>query len=144
MAAVPLAVERWYDFSDFGDYLGNVGREEWRCRCRRKKAKKFDTWLYGDQLPDPARRDLVGLKARWIASRLPNSQSLNVLDLGCGEGKFLRLVKHERPDAILAGIDVIEPLGKVEFEFHYVGAHDPMPLANETSVNLFQKKRPFK
>ncbi len=23
--AVPLAVERWYDFPEFGDYLGNVG-----------------------------------------------------------------------------------------------------------------------
>ncbi len=26
---VPLAVERWYDFPEFGGYLGNVGIDQW-------------------------------------------------------------------------------------------------------------------
>ncbi len=26
--AVPLPVERWYDFHEFGGYLGNVGRNQ--------------------------------------------------------------------------------------------------------------------
>ncbi len=32
--AVPLAVDRWYDFHEFGCHLGNVGLQELAVRVR--------------------------------------------------------------------------------------------------------------
>ena len=91
-----------------------------------------ENWIYGDQMPDPAGRDLIGLKARWIADHVPASPTLNVLDFGCGEGKFLALIRQLRPDARLTGVDVIRPHGEVAFDFHHVGPADPLPLENDS------------
>jgi hypothetical protein len=47
-----------------------------------------DSWLYGNYA-DPKRRDLIGLKATWIARRLSVRRSLSVLDLWLWGGQTL-------------------------------------------------------
>jgi SAM-dependent methyltransferase len=85
-------------------------------------------WVYGDYTPDPRSRDLIGLKAQWILSRLPASQTPVVLDFGTGEGKYLHLVRSVRPGAALVGIDVRAPRTPVDFEFHLVPEGAPLPF----------------
>lgn len=91
-----------------------------------------DTWVYGDFVPDPASRDLPGLKARWLVEELPAAAAPLVLDYGAGEGKHLHLVRSVRPQARLVGVDIRAPHTTVDFEFHQVAADDPLPFANDT------------
>jgi SAM-dependent methyltransferase len=87
-----------------------------------------DAWVYGDFAPDPAARDLVGLKARWLLDQLPASATPAVLDYGAGEGKHLHLVRTVKPLARLVGVDVRRPHAPVDFEFHQVESNAPLPF----------------
>jgi len=91
-----------------------------------------DTWVYGDYAPDPASRDLPGLKARWLVEQFPTAASPSVLDYGAGEGKYLHLVRKVRPGARLVGVDIRAPHGQVDFEFHQVPSNAPLPFADGT------------
>ncbi|HUN26083.1 MAG TPA: class I SAM-dependent methyltransferase [Steroidobacteraceae bacterium] len=91
-----------------------------------------DTWAYGDFAPDPAQRDLPGLKARWILERLPALTAPCVLDYGCGEGKHLHLVRTARPAAQLTGVDVRAPHSVPDFVFHLTSGTAPLPFAADT------------
>ena len=88
-----------------------------------------DSWVYGDFAPDPAARDLPGLKARWLIEQLPPAVAPRVLDYGAGEGKHLHLVRSVRPQAQLVGVDIRATHGAVDFEFHQVAADAPLPFA---------------
>ena len=90
-----------------------------------------DTWVYGDFTPDPASRDLPGLKARWLVEQLPAADSPLVLDYGAGEGKHLHLVRSVRRHARLVGVDVRAPHRPVDFEFHRVASDAPLPFATD-------------
>jgi SAM-dependent methyltransferase len=91
-----------------------------------------DTWVYGDFAPDPASRDLPGLKARWLIERLPPADAPLVLDYGVGEGKHLHLVRSVKPGARLVGVDIRQPHTAVDFEYHQVAADAPLPFAADT------------
>lgn len=91
-----------------------------------------DTWAYGDFAPDPTRRDLAGLKARWLLEQLPQAAAPLVLDYGVGEGKHLHLVRSVRPQARLVGVDIRPAHGAVDFEFHQVAASAPLPFPADT------------
>ncbi len=91
-----------------------------------------DTWVYGDFAPDPARRDLPGLKARWLVEELPAAADPRVLDYGAGEGKHLHLVRSVKPQARLVGVDIRAAHTAVDFEFHQVAADAPLPFADAT------------
>ena len=94
-----------------------------------------DSWAYGDFAPDPASRDLPGLKARWLVEQLPVTASPRVLDFGAGEGKYLHLVRKARPDARLVGVDIRAPHGAPDFEFHQVPPGAALPfVANAYDV----------
>lgn len=88
-----------------------------------------DAWMYGDYAPDPASRDLPGLKAKWLVEQLPALDSPVVLDYGAGEGKHLHLVRKVRPGARLVGVDIRAPHSRVDFEFHQVPANASLPFA---------------
>ena len=88
-----------------------------------------DTWVYGDFAPDPTRRDLPGIKARWIVEQMPDIAAPRVLDYGAGEGKHLHLVRTVRPAARLAGVDVRAPHSVPDFEFHLTSQDAPLPFA---------------
>jgi SAM-dependent methyltransferase len=91
-----------------------------------------DSWIYGN-LSDPKRRDLIGLKAAWIARRLSVTSRLSVLDYGCGEGKHLRLIKKLAPGASLVGVDIRPLHCSPDFEFHNVGPQEEfLPFADES------------
>ena len=87
-------------------------------------------WVYGDFAPDPARRDLPGLKARWLLEHLPATDTPSVLDFGAGEGKHLHLVRSIKPKARLVGVDIRQAQSAVDFEFHRVAPNAPLPLAD--------------
>jgi SAM-dependent methyltransferase len=91
-----------------------------------------DNWVYGDFAPDPASRDLPGLKARWLVEQLPVLDAPLVLDYGAGEGKHLHLVRAVRPQARLVGVDIRAAHTAVDFEFHQVAADAPLPFAAGT------------
>jgi SAM-dependent methyltransferase len=91
-----------------------------------------DAWVYGDFAPDPASRDLVGLKARWLLAQLPASDTPVVLDYGAGEGKHLHLVRKVKPLARLVGVDIRKPHTPVDFEFHQVAQNAPLPFADDS------------
>jgi SAM-dependent methyltransferase len=91
-----------------------------------------DTWVYGDFAPDPASRDLPGLKARWLVEQLPASSAPAVLDYGAGEGKHLHLVRTVKPGARLVGVDIRAPHTAVDFEYHQVASDAPLPFAADT------------
>jgi len=90
-----------------------------------------DTWTYGDLTPDPTAKDLIGLKARWIFDHLPDDGCPSVLDYGVGEGKYLRLIKKARPEALLAGVDVREPHTQPFFEFHKIESESSLPFPDD-------------
>jgi SAM-dependent methyltransferase len=91
-----------------------------------------DTWVYGDFAPDPATRDLPGLKARWLVEQLPAAADPLVLDYGAGEGKHLHLVRKVKPQARLVGVDIRAAHTAVDFEFHQVAAEARLPFADGT------------
>jgi SAM-dependent methyltransferase len=91
-----------------------------------------DSWVYGDFAPDPASRDLPGLKARWLVEQLPAVADPLVLDYGAGEGKHLNLVRSVKPQARLVGVDIRAAHTAVDFEFHQVAANAPLPFAADT------------
>src|ERR1700733_3600983 len=61
----------------------------------------FDTWaqVYDEQ-PNP----LLMLEQRFLVRMLPDSRGLDVLDAGCGTGRWLQLLASHRP-ASLTGVD---------------------------------------
>jgi SAM-dependent methyltransferase len=90
-----------------------------------------DVWVYGDFAPNPASRDLVGLKARWLLEQLPAKDAPLVLDFGAGEGKHLHLIRKFRPQARLVGVDIRQAHTAVDFEFHHVAPNAALPLADD-------------
>jgi SAM-dependent methyltransferase len=91
-----------------------------------------DSWVYGDFAPDPASRDLPGLKARWLLEQLPAATAPRVLDFGVGEGKYLHLVRTVKPAAHLVGVDIRAPHGAPDFEFHQVPPGSALPFDADT------------
>jgi SAM-dependent methyltransferase len=91
-----------------------------------------DTWVYGDYAPDPLKRDLPGLKAKWLLECLPAALNPLVLDYGVGEGKHLHLVRKIRPGARLVGVDVREPHTPKDFEFRKIDSTGRLPFADDT------------
>jgi SAM-dependent methyltransferase len=88
-------------------------------------------WVYGDYTPNPLSRDLIGLKASWILSRLPLEGTPLVLDFGAGEGKCLQLIRSVRPGARLIGTDLRAPRTGVDFEFHLIAENSALPFPDD-------------
>jgi SAM-dependent methyltransferase len=89
-----------------------------------------ETWVYGDYMPDPTRRDLVGLKANWIAQRIAKCSPRQVLDYGCGEGKHLQLIKHLQPNVACIGADIRPLHSERDFEFYQIEPIGLLPFAD--------------
>jgi len=87
-----------------------------------------DGWVYGEVAPDPVRRDLPGLKARWLIEQFPADPAPRVLDYGSGEGKYLRLVRKLKPAAKLVGVDIRSPHAVPDFEFHRIAPGLDLPF----------------
>jgi len=64
------------------------------------------------------RRALAGFTLRKVLPRIPRGGSL--LEVGCGNGSFLRLVSDARPDIKLHGVDIVDTgiEGIPNFTFH--------------------------
>ena len=86
------------------------------------------TWVYGDHVPDPGGRDLVGLKANWIVRSIAGRSCCRVLDYGCGEGKHLGLIRQVAPAAARVGVDIRAPHRVVDFEFRQLEPDGSLPF----------------
>jgi cytosine/adenosine deaminase-related metal-dependent hydrolase/ubiquinone/menaquinone biosynthesis C-methylase UbiE len=64
-------------------------------------SKVFDLWaqVYDEQ-PNP----LLALEQRFLSQMLPDANGLDVLDAGCGTGRWLQLLANQHP-ASLVGVD---------------------------------------
>lgn len=89
------------------------------------------SYVYGDAVPDPNRRDLLGLKSRWIVDNLTDKPDPTVLDYGVGEGKHLRLIGAVRPSARLVGVDVKPPQANFGFDFRQIAPSGRLPFASD-------------
>jgi SAM-dependent methyltransferase len=87
-------------------------------------------WVYGDFMPDPTSRDLIGLKANWLAQRIAKCSPTQILDYGCGEGKHLQLIKYLQPNAECVGVDVQPLHSKKDFGFYRIKALDRLPFVD--------------
>ena len=87
-------------------------------------------WLFGDSMPDPTSRDLIGLKANWIAQQITKCLPMRVLDYGCGEGKHLQLIKYLQPNAACVGVDIQALHSEKDFEFHRIEPIGLLPFAD--------------
>ena len=67
----------------------------------------------------------VRVLADWLARLLPRDAS--VLDVGCGDGLLASVVKRERPDLNIAGIDVLVREGTHVAVMPFDGANMPFP-----------------
>jgi len=67
----------------------------------------------------------VRVLADWLAKLLPRGAS--VLDVGCGDGLLASVVKRERPDLNIAGIDVLVREGTHVAVMPFDGANIPFP-----------------
>jgi ubiquinone/menaquinone biosynthesis C-methylase UbiE len=82
-------------------------------------------------MPDHTSRDLIGLKANWIVQRIAKCVPRRVLDYGCGEGKYLQLIKSIQPDATCVGVDVQQPMHSEEdFKFYRIDSTGLVPFAD--------------
>jgi SAM-dependent methyltransferase len=90
---------------------------------------------WGALAVDPDEKSLPGLKARYLVKHTPDRGT--VLDVGCGEGKFLRTLAREKPELSLIGCDIQEPANIDCFEFRPIKDGIPAPDASVDVVLLF-------
>lgn len=69
------------------------------------------------------------MKAQWILRRLPQAPAPIVLDYGTGEGKYLQLIRKERPQARMIGVDIRAAQPPENFVFHPFGPNNSPPFA---------------
>lgn len=94
-----------------------------------------DDKRWGSLAVDPRERSLPGLKARYLVHHTPSRGT--VLDVGCGEGKFLRTLDREKPGLTLVGCDIQEPANVDCFEFRRIENGIPADDASAEVVLLF-------
>jgi SAM-dependent methyltransferase len=66
----------------------------------------YESAVWGAETIDPAQRTIAGYRLREALRFLPERG--RVLEVGCGAGRFLRAVAHERPALTPCGADVSE------------------------------------
>src|ERR1700748_2363707 len=62
----------------------------------------FDLWA---SVYDKQANPLLALEERWLLQLLPDIKNLDVLDAGCGTGRWLSLLASKHPRS-LTGVDV--------------------------------------
>jgi malonyl-CoA O-methyltransferase len=76
---------------------------------RRKPRPELDVraayGLWADSYPPHAHTPLMEMEERALLPLLPVCSGQSVLDLGCGSGRYLRLLRPQRP-RLLVGLDV--------------------------------------
>ena len=92
---------------------------------------------WGALAVDPAEPSLPGLKAAFLLSQLPAQGA--VLDIGCGEGKFLGTAALAHPALRLGGCDIQRPTAKPQgWRFSLIkGRRLPAANASQDAALLF-------
>lgn len=85
---------------------------------------------WGSKL-DLQEKSLPVLKFEHIKERLVNSDT-KVLEIGCGDGKFLNAIKEFNTTAKLYGCDIKPMSYKPDFDFKLIKENQPLPYKDKT------------
>jgi 3' terminal RNA ribose 2'-O-methyltransferase Hen1 len=84
---------------------------------------------------DVAKEKLHDKRLKWVLRELVDSGATSVLDLGCGEGKLLRMLLKEKQFTKILGVDVsYRTLEKAKQRINY----DELPVAQKERITLLQ------
>jgi 3' terminal RNA ribose 2'-O-methyltransferase Hen1 len=84
---------------------------------------------------DVVKEKLHDKRLKWVLKELVDSGATSVLDLGCGEGKLLRMLLREKQFTRILGVDVsYRTLEKAKQRINY----DELPVVQKERITLLQ------
>lgn len=93
------------------------------------------------QLQKVKKERLHDIRLRLVAEKLKQSGAASVIDLGCGDGKLLRLLLKEKQFTRIAGTDVsYSELEKSQDKLHW----NEMPEKQRERISLFQSSLTYR
>lgn len=100
-----------------------------------------DTAAAHTQLQKVKKERLHDIRLRLVAEKLKQSGAASVIDLGCGDGKLLRLLLKEKQFTRIAGTDVsYTELEKSQDKLHW----NEMPEKQRERLSLFQSSLTYR
>jgi len=100
-----------------------------------------DTAAAHTQLQKVKKERLHDIRLRLVAEKLKQSGAASVIDLGCGDGKLLRLLLKEKQFTRIAGTDVsYSELEKSQDKLHW----EEMPEKQRERLSLFQSSLTYR
>jgi len=100
-----------------------------------------DTAAAHTQLQKVKKERLHDIRLRLVAEKLKQSGAASVIDLGCGDGKLLRLLLKEKQFTRIAGTDVsYSELEKSQDKLHW----NEMPEKQRERLSLFQSSLTYR
>ena len=103
--------------------------------------KREDTAAAHTQLQKVKKERLHDIRLKLVAEKLKQSGAASVIDLGCGDGKLLRLLLKEKQFTRIAGTDVsYSELEKSQDKLHW----NEMPEKQRERLSLFQSSLTYR
>ena len=100
-----------------------------------------DTAAAHTQLQKAKKERLHDIRLKLVAEKLKQSGAASVIDLGCGDGKLLRLLLKEKQFTRIAGTDVsYSELEKSQDKLHW----EEMPEKQRERLSLFQSSLTYR
>ena len=100
-----------------------------------------DTAAAHTQLQKVKKERLHDIRLKLVAEKLKQSGAASVIDLGCGDGKLLRLLLKEKQFTRIAGTDVsYSELEKSQDKLHW----NEMPEKQRERISLFQSSLTYR
>ena len=107
------------------------------------KNKSEEEGIDTEAVPQPKEKKerLHDIRLKLVADKLKMSGAASVIDLGCGDGKLLRLLLKEKQFTRIAGVDVsYSELAKCKDRLHW----EEMPEKQRERLSLFQSSLTYR
>jgi len=120
-------------------YLRNLHSLARQALARLNEGESIDDT--GEKIPDKRKETLNQTRLTLVVEQLKKTGAKQVLDLGCGEGKLLRMLLKERQFTEIAGMDVsYSELTKAKERLHW----EEMAPKQKERIKLFQGSLTYK